>query len=313
MIAFVTLLVAIGIAAGIGFGVRRLARRVRSPVLRWVLSAAAAFVVFLASASYLLYRGVVLPAADDSIFRDREAIEIALYASKSSANTQALVKIERPQAVRIRDESAVDLVIDGPGSTLPTGVYEATLETGENIRVRTSSACPGSQLESSVTAVRSCRERQTRRDNLSFRWFIRSSETSQSYVTLKLPRNMPLLQQSKGASWFARVDLGGNLFSSSLPVRGRTKLSASPIILSAEHPVLREWNLEIDLRSQQITFPIVFQTTLGISGSAYERLTVVGAVMSGLLGGGWLWQLLEWLKSRREKRPAAVLVRGAGD
>ena len=62
-----------------------------------------------------------------------------------------------------------------------------------------------------------------------------------------------------------------------------------------------EQDLEIDLRSQQVTFPLRFETTLGVTGTTYAILTLLGALASGALGGGWFWQLLSWIKTPRKR------------
>jgi hypothetical protein len=62
--------------------------------------------------------------------------------------------------------------------------------------------------------------------------------------------------------------------------------------------------LEIDLRSQQVTFPLRFETTLGVTAETYTYLTLLGVLASGALGGGWFWQLLSWIKSRHRKTPS---------
>jgi len=86
--------------------------------------------------------------------------------------------------------------------------------------------------------------------------------------------------------------------SSPDPWRGYDKLQAP---LSVQRPIFREQDLEIDLRSQQVTFPLRFETTLGVTGTTYAILTLLGALASGALGGGWFWQLLSWIKTPRKR------------
>jgi len=58
-------------------------------------------------------------------------------------------------------------------------------------------------------------------------------------------------------------------------------------------------DLEVNLHALEATFPpLRFDTTLGVSASTDDRLTIIGALASAFLGGGWLWQVLAWLKQR---------------
>lgn len=64
----------------------------------------------------------------------------------------------------------------------------------------------------------------------------------------------------------------------------------------------------VDFSEGLMQFPLDFETTLGVSEKAYAYLAVAGAVLSGLLGSGWIWKILEWLKSQAPKRPTHVPV-----
>ena len=56
---------------------------------------------------------------------------------------------------------------------------------------------------------------------------------------------------------------------------------------------------EVDFAAQQFTLPIRFENTLGVSAQLYANLSLIGAALSGMLGGGWLWGLLAWFKARK--------------
>ncbi|WP_121308218.1 hypothetical protein [Paraburkholderia sp. BL17N1] len=77
-----------------------------------------------------------------------------------------------------------------------------------------------------------------------------------------------------------------------------------PVTLSRANETYRSGDVEVDLGSGQITFPLRFETTIGVSAGVYDLLSKFGAIASAVLGGGWLWQLLSWRKER--EKPAAT-------
>lgn len=50
----------------------------------------------------------------------------------------------------------------------------------------------------------------------------------------------------------------------------------------------RSRDVEVDLGSGQITFPLRFETATGVKADVYDLLSTVGAIASAVLGGGWL-------------------------
>lgn len=63
---------------------------------------------------------------------------------------------------------------------------------------------------------------------------------------------------------------------------------------------------EIDLESRQLRFPVRVSTSLGLSGDTYAKLALVGTILSGFLGTGWAWKLVELLKPKPTAPAAAV-------
>lgn len=49
----------------------------------------------------------------------------------------------------------------------------------------------------------------------------------------------------------------------------------------------------IDLNNQEVRLPIEVSTTLGLSSKTYAWLAVVGIFLSGALGSGWLFKIIE--------------------
>ena len=74
-----------------------------------------------------------------------------------------------------------------------------------------------------------------------------------------------------------------------------------------ESPPYASAGAGIDLDARAIRFPIQVVTSLGLSGTTYTWLAVVGVALSGLLRSGWLWKILELFRARREQLSAAGL------
>jgi hypothetical protein len=54
----------------------------------------------------------------------------------------------------------------------------------------------------------------------------------------------------------------------------------------------------IDLQNKWIEVPITVTTSIGLDEDDYAKLTLLGTVISGLLGTGWLWKLIEAWKAK---------------
>jgi len=319
MIALATLILVLAIAATAGLAVRWLARRVRSRRLRSTLSLLAGLFALLISAVYLGLKALDLPAQDASIFQDRTSVSIGLLLRPQHGSTQPdiEIKVAMPRAIPVHDDGAIDLLIQSYRDHLATGTYAAVLEASSQLEARTPDACE--DRPSHPNAVTACQVRRSKVEMSQFRWFVRSANPGSYYITVKLPAQLAAFASGDQAGWLAEVWKGDYPLtqfvvarpawtpppppgsSSPDPWRGYDKLQAP---LSVQRPIFREQDLEIDLRSQQVTFPLRFETTLGVTGTTYAILTLLGALASGALGGGWFWQLLSWIKSRQRKAPS---------
>jgi hypothetical protein len=197
---------------------------------------------------------------------------------------------------------------------LPEGTYTASLESGQTVQLRTPSPCgttPSVDLSATSAVALSCQERVEGPSQVSrFRWFVRSEKYGESYLTLKWPRQIGDIIR-KESQWAGRVKRDGRVVTRYVagpegrpwvPGRDRSDLREVPEIISMARPTYGDSGWEVDLAAQQFTLPIRFETTLGVSAQLYGNLSVLGAALSGLLGGGWLWQLLAWFKARPKTR-----------
>ena len=317
MIALATLILVLAIAATAGLAVRWLARRITSRVLRGALSLSAGLLAFFISAFFFL-KASDLPVKDSSIFhRTSVSIDLVLRPQDQSTQPDIEIKVVMPWAIPVHDDGAIDLLIQSYRDHLATGTYAAVLEASSQLEARTPDACE--DRPSHPNAVTACQVRRSKVEMSQFRWFVRSANPGSYYITVKLPAQLAAFASGDQAGWLAEVWKGDYPLTQFVVARpawtpprsplpsfspGSTNVREMPAPLSAQRPIFREQDLEIDLRSQQVTFPLRFETTLGVTGTTYAILTLLGALASGALGGGWFWQLLSWIKSRQRKAPS---------
>jgi hypothetical protein len=324
MRALATLILVLAIAATAGLAVRWLTQRIRSRVLRGALSLSAGLFALLISAVYLVYKALVLPTQDASTFQHRTSvsIDLVLRPQHRSIQPDIEIKVAMPSAIPVHDDAAIDLLIKNSSDHLATGTYAAVLEASSQLEARTPDACV--DQPNHPNAVTACQVRRSEVEMSQFRWFVRSANPGTYYITVKLPSQLAAFASGVQADWLAEVWRNGHRLTELVVARpplhtssGREVRDYDPSSwstpglaptpqapLSAQRPIFRDQDLEIDLRSQQVTFPVRFETTLGVTGETYAILTLLGALASGALGGGWFWQLLSWIKSRQRKTPS---------
>jgi hypothetical protein len=215
------------------------------------------------------------------------------------------IEIVVPNTIKVNEDVALDLAIKRQKAIFSTSEYETSLKSGKEIQGRTSRPCNRKTTATSDATQTSC-ARGTY--GTTIRWFVRSDKTGRSLIMMQLPQEIETELTKHAATWSAAVSLNGNAITKSVvdpnarqwsPGEYRVFYREIPVVLSASEPVLDREDIEIDLRSLEITLPLRVETTLGVSASTYALLTNGGALASAFLGGGWLWQLLAWLKERQ--------------
>jgi hypothetical protein len=309
MTAALVLGAVIAAASLLGWGVLWLTGRLASQFLRIALAVVASLAALAAGYIVMDLTGFVIPAADASIFGDRKSItlELSHHPSRPSIPTLS-VEAAIPGAVAVDHDVAIELLVSDPTSLLPQGSYVAVLESSGALEMRTPSPCPAPSPVSNaggMTSNAACQERGTSQSPLRFRWFVRSTKPGGSYLTLKWPPQFgAALSPEKAWTGHLKRDDREILANGSVEdTRGRGSggggYAMIPATVSTNRPVFRGRDFEVDLAAQQFTVPFRVETTLGVSAATYAGLSTVGAALSGLLGGGWVWQLFAWLRDRK--------------
>jgi len=94
----------------------------------------------------------------------------------------------------------------------------------------------------------------------------------------------------------------------STPFEGHLVITESDRGYVQDRPSYARAGANIDLDTRAIRFPIQVVTSLGLNGTTYAWLAVVGIALSGMLGTGWLWKALELFRARREQLGASGLT-----
>jgi hypothetical protein len=316
MTAIFTFAAVIGLATLLGCLVRWLTRRLPSRALRVRLSVAAGILSLVTGLAVMWRTGSLLPASDDSMFGARTSIKAEFFHDSSKLKTEDIrIEVTVPRVVRVDNDAVVDLILGDNGTVLPPGSYSTVLESSGIVEMRTTTPCNSGSRDVALgmNSSASCSERPRSASVEShFRWFVRSTKPSESYLTVKWPDQIGKTM-NRGKQWVARLKRNGQViykpaahahgsFPWPSPSPGQFQLSELPELLSAKQPTYRA-DFEVDCASQQFTLPVRFQTTLGVSAATYSNLSLLGAILSGFLGGGWLWQLIPWL-SRRKNEPS---------
>jgi hypothetical protein len=275
--------------------------------MRWGLSFFAGLSALVVGGVFLVYQGIANRADNDEFFGRRDLIGIAISSSESSA--PASLTFGYPFSVRVKDDASLDFSLDG--TNLPSGTYKAVLGGNRDVEVRSMQPCPGASLpNSAMTTAASCGEIRESERRLRFRWLIRSAQPGQALLVLHLPDQI-IPTHGGVARWRAHLERQGKIVKRP-PKRVRPSDPSGffrdeydperePVVLSPGDSRFYFENSEVDLSARQLTLRIDFETTLGVASSTYEVLTVAAALLSGLLGGGWIWHLISWLNARRAR------------
>lgn len=312
MNAFLTLAVVLICAAGAGWLVYRGLRSVRSRAARWALSIVPTLIVLVAAWIVFTARAILIPASDDSMFSGRLTFELAFTGGRPGAPTPQAIKVDYPDAIKVDEDAFAGAQLTFKDGVAPSPL-EASFTSGKEVSARTLQICDSTAVAvgasgAAVSSIKAC-SRETGGER-GFRWIVRSDKPGVSMATIDLPAPIVNALTADSAGWSATVRVDGSPVEALVHADGRSfvggesrsDIRSVPVTLSQAKEQFRSGDVEVDLGSGQITFPLRFETTMGVSAGVYDLLSKFGAIASAVLGGGWLWQLLSWRKER-EKSP----------
>ena len=111
-------------------------------------------------------------------------------------------------------------------------------------------------------------------------------------------------------NWYATLSKNGELIqtrirtSTRLEWSGgeeRTDITTVPVRLDTSHRQFRDGSVEFDLSGQQIDIGVSAKTTLGVSAAVYQSISITATAISAALGGGWIWQIITFLRNRQKQ------------
>ena len=217
------------------------------------------------------------------------------------------IELEVPDSVKVDEDVPVDVTLMGtqPLSSQPD--QGLIVRTGKEVEVT-----PRPECENAPDARKSREATHTYCARIEWavptRLVIRAEKPGFSLITLELPKGFKD-QLATHISWIALSSRNGTMETNFRPSPGlngpggpTSQFESSPRVYSAAKPVINDASLQLDFRRCDVTIPISWQTTLGVSAATFELLSRIGTIFSALLGTGWL---LKILMARRALPPGA--------
>jgi hypothetical protein len=275
------------------------------------------FLAMLGSAIIFLYAALEYPGVDEERFAGQNQIEVIREASlgekEGDLKSRVSVLVAFPKNARKDYDFTVRLVASATPE-LGSGEYKAYLTTSKSLEVRPRYTCQGAKSEERPGVA--CATSQSGSE-LELGWDVTPSLSSEGRPDFVL--SLPALW-APNASWVGHLRVGGRELIEyvNLPCardnERRVDLGnceTRSVVLNPQRPrysidhnnpdLDREYEgIEVDLVANTISFPVEVTTTLGFSAATYGWLALGGTIISGMLGSGWIWKLLDAVKKRRE-------------
>jgi hypothetical protein len=299
---------------------------------RLTASIALGLLTVLVSSLAFLSALFTYPSFDDERFAGQGQIEVVRKSlsngKKDDDASEVRILLAFPRNARSNYDFTIRLVVSA-SPPLRSGNYNAILSTSKSFDVRPQFGCrlPDANPMPGVSCTTYASESE-----LELRWDITPSNEGQPRFVLNLPTLWPA-----DNLWNAKVLFGGrqprecadaDCSRDCANEDGNTHWncpSAKPIVLSPQRPRFIVNSIlslgldsfqnyradlyngaEVDLASNTLSFPIDVATTLGFNASTYGWLALAGTMVSGMLGSGWIWKLLEAFKGRSKTATAII-------
>lgn len=333
MVALLIFAASVLTAGVIGLVVRRRFWPVLTIRRQLIVGTGIAFVLMVGSGVGFLYAGAKFPAADDPRFRGTNSIYIARAAlipgEAEPQRSEILLKF--PFEVQKSRDFELRLLLNSAPSPIPVGEYTSIFQGPKVLEARPQRNC---QTESEKACIRL--ERPDHDATLVWDVtptaeadpFVRVSfpvfwPTSPTWTArLKFDGwDVMIPNPDPGAPCIPRTLEEDDLRHEPGP---SCKPPLVPLVLDAHHPRFMltssivpgdigkvfgaiigpgpripyaDRGAEVDIESRQIRFPIKITTSLGLDAQTYAWLAAIGTILSGVLGAGWAWKLIELFKT----------------
>jgi len=297
-----TFMVSIVLSAFIGFLIYRYSkRRSRGRVFEIVAGGLAFGLILIASLPTLWFVGWRLPSTDMIEFaRPTDLTVRFIDGTPDGASVTLAFQRETPDyedfsvSISLVDQDAIDFT----ARILKPSEQVVSLRTGQG--------CPPSSAATDVFSE-AC-SATGNGQSFGLRWI---ATPHRAAVVEFVVSSEQLQLQHYGQNASAFVTAGGrdvcewrnpdgSLWRSG---SNRSGISCVPVQLDQNRVALEVSNADtiVDLARGEFRFLVEILTTLGVSRGTYGWLALLGALVSGFLGSGWLWKVLDSRRGGNER------------
>jgi hypothetical protein len=305
----------LGIAAVVGL----LSAQLRKTATRWVswpASALLSLVAILITTALVVGIGVSVPAADSPSFGDAPKYKVSVRPnSLGSEATPFAIELSFSPEIRVDSDSVLTVSrID----TEPRSLAEARViaESATELSLRGARSCGAASSPQAPGQNAACALTQSAADTTSAKWIYRTSKPGEYLITLAISGLVVDANfKSPSSRWQASIAKNGEVIEKFVHSRDgrdwhggedRTDIKRIEVRLDSTQPRFRDQQFELDLASGQLEVRVTAQTTLGVSASLYQYLSIAATALSAALGGGWIWQFVTYLRNRKKPAPQHV-------
>lgn len=318
MLTIAYIAIALAIAGMLGFAVSRILNpMIQRRWLRVAISIVPGSLAFIGAGLFFLVKSFENPAADAAIFEDVTLLEIRFDEPQDQGiQTSNKVSIAYPSTVNVAKDFTVHLFVTSNAKHNENVEHTAYLSTPKSVDIRTIDTCEtGTMDEYSADRTPACDGLSL--EDLEFRvaWDITPSHAGEITAALQFPSMLlPVLHSWKAyvfrdakPLFVERVLSDEPIPVGSSGIKRRTMIDV-PVPLHAQRSFMRHDGISVDLSSNQLRVPISVRKTLGVSGGTYLNLSIAGTLLAGLLGAGWLWEMVPVGRKRHSLATRAQAV-----
>jgi hypothetical protein len=207
----------------------------------------------------------------------------------SGVNSDLKISIGYPAETISGNDITVVLTITASGAQLPPGELSAVLRS-QSLKAWTTQSCKSTPRSSGTEPA--CVNLKIPKDSIEFIWTASPTGQGVRQIAIEFP---PVW---RGDEWTAILAKNSELILDECQRGHERPCSWNPRLLSASSSSYGapRGDFSVDISRGDVRLPIKVLTTLGLSSFTYGLLAILGMVLSGALGSGWLFKLVETLK-----------------